>query len=33
LIEPGGIVQLRYRGRRVGIRITRGRHGGRSLKI
>jgi hypothetical protein len=23
LIEPGGIVQLRYRGRRVGIRITK----------
>ena len=23
LIEPGGIVQLRYRGRRVGARITK----------
>ena len=23
LIEPGGIVQLRYRGRRVGARVTK----------
>jgi hypothetical protein len=23
MIEPGGIVQLRYRGRRVGVRITK----------